>query len=80
MWKVSLIEVNVLSQRCSARVRVLLLALALTLGSGGTAERGEVGSWFSVSCHCKDLRPVLWVTFGQHSAPGVRFQLTLGRP
>lgn len=50
--------------------------LGLWAQPGRTAGRGKVGSSLLGSCHHKDLRPALWVNFGQHSAPGVRFQLS----
>ena len=43
----------------------------------GEALGGEVGSLLPVSCHQNDLKPVLWVIFGRHSVPGIRFQLRL---
>lgn len=61
---------------CLAGVRVMVGSGSV---SGGEAMGGEVGSLLPVSCHHNDLKRMLWVIFGRHSAPGIRFQLTLRR-
>lgn len=62
------------------QVRAMAPSLGWGGGRGGIVVRRRVGSSSPGSCHHSDLRPVVWALCGQHSAPGVSFQLTLGRP